>query len=854
MSQAEIPKTYDPKAVEARIYEEWERSGAFEADPNPEKEPYCIVLPPPNVTGALHMGHALNGAIQDTLVRRARMKGYEALWLPGVDHASIGLHNVVERKLMREEGKTRFDIGRERFVELCREFAEESRGQILGQLRKLGASVDWRRLRYTMDDGYVDAVLTSFVELFDQGLVYRGNRITNWCPHDRSAISDLEVNYEEVEGKLYGIRYPFSDGKGPGPDGNPYAQVFSTRPETMLGDVALVVNPDDERYTELVGRRVTVPFVKREAEVLADEYVDPSFGTGILKVTPAHDPNDFEIAKRHDLPAVNVLNPDGTINENGGLFEGMSREAARSAIVEGLDEKGLLDEVRPHRYRLGHCDRCGAVVEPWLSEQWWISMQELAAPAIEVLKRKEITVHPDSWRRETIRWLENLQDWNVSRQLWWGHRIPVWYGPDGEVVASKESPGEEWEQDPDILDTWFSSGLWPFATLGWPEETEDLRYFYPTSLLSTAREIMYLWVARMIMTGLRFRGDIPFRKVNVHSIVLAEDGTKMSKSKGNTINPLDLFDEYGTDAVRFGLLYQSSTQDFSYSYERAALGRGFVTKLWNMARFVSGYPTEGDSGARGSRETSASDRWILSSFNETVREYDRLLEECEFSEAMRVVYDFAWRQFADWYVEISKAAPSKQTPRVLREVFEGILRLLHPPMPFATEEMYGVLGGEGLLICQEFPRFDPALEDAEAERLLDRTRLAVSAVRSFRADSGIDGELTGRAPEGVDLEVFSALARVRIAEGVDGSARATLPAGDIVVELALSEELRREEVERLRREISRVEGEVRRAEGKLSNENFVERAPAAVVASEREKLDRNAGLLETLKTRLDEYL
>jgi len=854
LSQAEIPKTYDPKAVEARIYEEWERSGAFEADPNPEKEPYCIVLPPPNVTGALHMGHALNGAIQDTLVRRARMKGYEALWLPGVDHASIGLHNVVERKLMREEGKTRFDIGRERFVELCREFAEESRGQILGQLRKLGASVDWRRLRYTMDDGYVDAVLTSFVELFDQGLVYRGNRITNWCPHDRSAISDLEVNYEEVEGKLYGIRYPFSDGKEPGPDRSPYAQVFSTRPETMLGDVALVVNPDDERYMELVGRRVTVPFVEREIEVLADEYVDPSFGTGVLKVTPAHDPNDFEIARRHDLPAVNVLNPDGTINENGGPFEGMSREAARSAIVEKLSEQGLLGEVRPHRYRLGHCDRCGAVVEPWLSEQWWISMRELAAPAIEALKRTEITVHPDSWRRETIRWLENLQDWNVSRQLWWGHRIPVWYGPDGKVVASKESPGEGWEQDPDILDTWFSSGLWPFATLGWPEETEDLRYFYPTSLLSTAREIMYLWVARMIMTGLRFRGDIPFRKVNVHSIVLAEDGTKMSKSKGNTINPLDLFDEYGTDAVRFGLLYQSSTQDFSYSYERAALGRGFVTKLWNMARFVSGYPTEGDSGARGSRETSASDRWILSSFNETVREYDRLLEECEFSEAMRVVYDFAWRQFADWYVEISKAAPSKQTPRVLREVFEGILRLLHPPMPFATEEMYGVLGGEGLLICQEFPRFDPALEDAEAERLLDRTRLAVSAVRSFRADSGIDGELTGRAPEGVDLEVFSALARVQIAEGVDGSARATLPAGDVLVELALSEELRREEVERLRREISRVEGEVRRAEGKLSNENFVERAPAAVVASEREKLDRNAGLLETLKTRLDEYL
>ncbi|MDX6380617.1 MAG: valyl-tRNA synthetase [Rubrobacteraceae bacterium] len=851
MSQAEISKTYDPKAVEARIYEEWERSGAFEADPNPEKDPYCIVLPPPNVTGALHMGHALNGAIQDTLIRRARMKGYEALWLPGVDHASIALQNVVERKVMREEGKTRWDLGREAFVERCREFAEEARSQILGQLKRLGASVDWRRLRYTMDEKYINSVLTAFIDLYESGLIYRGNRITNWCPHDRSAISDLEVNYEEVDGKLYGVRYPFSDGKGPGPDDKNYAQVFTTRPETVLGDVALVVNPDDVRYKDLVGRRVMVPFVEREIEVLADPYVDPEFGTGVLKVTPAHDPNDFEIGQRHSLDPVNVLNPDGTINENGGPFAGMTREEARKAVAERLDEEGLLGEVKEYRHRVGHCDRCGAVIEPWLSEQWWVSMKELAEPAIRALKNREITVYPDSWRRETIRWLENLQDWNVSRQLWWGHRIPVWYGPNGEVIAAKESPGEGFEQDRDVLDTWFSSALWPFATLGWPEETEDLEYFYPTTLLSTAREIMYLWVARMIMTGIRFRGEVPFRKVNVHSIVLAEDGTKMSKSKGNTIDPLDLFDEYGTDAVRFGLLYQSSTQDFSYSYERAALGRSFVTKLWNMARFVSGYPTEISDGPP---EASPSDRWILSSFNETVREYDRLLEECEFSEAMRLVYDFAWRQLADWYVEISKVAPSQESPRILREVFEGTLRLLHPVMPFATEEMNRVLGGDEMLIVQEFPRYDPALEDVEADRMLERTRLAVSAVRSFRAESKVENELEGRAPEGVDLEVFSALAGVRAVEDLDGSAKATLPAGDVVVELALSEELRREEIERLRKEISRIEGEVRRAEGKLANEKFVERAPAPVVTAEREKLNRNTGLLETLKTRLDEYL
>ena len=851
MSQAEIPKTYDPRAVEGRVYEEWERAGAFEADPSSQKEPYCIVIPPPNVTGALHMGHALNNTIQDALVRRARMKGYEALWLPGVDHASIALQNVVERKLLREEGKTRWDLGREAFVERCREFALESRSLILGQLKRLGASLDWRRLRYTMDEEYADSVVEAFVRLYQAGFIYRGNRITNWCPHDRSAISDLEVNYEEVDGKLYGVRYPFTDGKGPGPDTKEYAQVFTTRPETVLGDVALVVNPNDERYMELVGRRVTVPFVEREIEVLADDYVDPSFGTGVLKVTPAHDPNDFEIGDRHGLPAVNVLNPDGTINENGGPFAGMTREETRTALADRLDAEGLLGEVREYKHRVGHCDRCGAVIEPWLSEQWWVSMQKLAEPAIETLKSGRITVYPDSWRRETIRWLENLQDWNVSRQLWWGHRIPIWYAPGGEVVAAKESLGEGFEQDKDVLDTWFSSALWPFATLGWPKETEDLRYFYPTALLSTAREIMYLWVARMIMTGLYFEGEIPFKKVNVHSIVLAEDGTKMSKSKGNTIDPIDLFDEYGTDAVRFGLLHQSSTQDFSYYYERASLGRGLVTKLWNMARFVLSYPAKGSEGPNG---PSPSDRWILSSFNETAREYDRLLEECEFSEAMRLIYDFAWHSFADWYVEISKVAPSKETPRILREVFDGILRLLHPVMPFATEEMNLILGGEELLVRRPFPVYRAELEDAEAQRVLERTRLAVSAVRSFRAESKVNGELEGRVPEGVDLEVFSALTGVRTVEDLDGSFKATLPAGDVVVEVALSEELRREEIERLRKEISRVEGEVRRAEGKLSNERFVERAPSAVVANEREKLDRNTVLLETLKTRLEEYL
>jgi len=853
----EIPKTYDHSEVEGRLYAEWDGLGAFEADPESGREPYSIVLPPPNVTGALHMGHALNGAIQDTLTRRARMKGYEALWLPGTDHASIALQNVVERKVAREEGTTRWEMGREEFLERCWEFALASRGTILGQMKRLGASVDWSRLRFTMDEGYVEAVLTAFVELYEAGLIYRGNRITNWCPRDRSAISDLEVTYEEVDGRLYGLRYPFSDGAGPRENGEEWVQVFTTRPETMLGDVALVVNPDDERYRDIVGRRVSVPFVEREVEVLADSYVDPEFGTGILKVTPAHDPNDFEIGQRLGLEQVNVMNPDGTINAEGGPFEGQSREEARKAVADGLAERGLLGEVKEYAHRVGHCDRCGTVIEPWLSEQWWVSMQELAQPAIEALKRGEITVYPDTWRRETIRWLENLQDWNVSRQLWWGQRIPIWYGPEGDTVAAKESPGEGYEQDPDILDTWFSSALWPIATMGWPEETRDLEFFYPTSLLSTAREIMYLWVARMIMTGLRYRGEVPFKKINVHSIVLAADGTKMSKSKGNVIDPLDLFDEYGTDAVRFGLLYQSSTQDFAYSHDRAAQGRGFVTKLWNAMRFVASFPEP----ERESGEPSYADRWILSSFDRTARDYDALLEECEFSEAMRRIYDFAWHEFADWYIEIAKTVPSSQTPRIIREVFHGILKLLHPVMPFATEEMAQTLGYAGnahrdqLLARQEFPGRDEPRQDPEAERVLDVTRRAVSAVRSFRAESKVDGELEGRAPGEAEEAVFAVLAGVRPVESVDGATKAMLPAGEnLMVEISLSEEMRQSEIERLRREIERIQGELERADNKLSNGKFVERAPQSVVAAERDKRDANARMLDTLRVRLDSYL
>ena len=862
MSRTEIPKTYNPGSVETRIYEEWERAGAFDADPNPEKPPYCIVVPPSNVTGALHMGHALNGSIQDTLIRRARMKGFEALWLPGVDHASIAVQNVVERKLLREEGKSRFDLGREEFVERCREFALKTREQILSQYRRLGASLDWRRLRYTMDDEYVDAVLTAFIRLYEEGLIYRGNRITNWCPHDRSAISDLEVNYEDIDGKLYGIRYPFVDGKGPGSDGEDFVQVFSTRPETMLGDVALVVHPDDERHKDLVGRRVEVPFVEREVEVFADDYVDPNFGTGILKVTPAHDPNDFEIGERLGLAPVNIMNADGTINENGGPFTGLSREEARKAVVGRLEERELLGPVRDYRFRIGTCDRCGTVIEPWLSEQWWCSMKPLAEPGVEVLREGGIKVYPDSWRRETMRWLENIRDWNVSRQLWWGQRIPVWYGPDSEVVASKESPGEDFEQDPDVFDTWFSSSLWPIATLGWPnEDAGDLHYFYPTSLLSTAREIMYLWVARMIMTGLRYRGRGAFQedKRPLHRARVRRWHQDEQAPKGN-VDRSRSTSSTSTARTRSasGCLYQSSTQDFPLlPRPRRPWAEAFVTKLWNAMRFVASFL---ELRTRIVKMASRRSSLSIGSLDPLFIRPSQPATTIRLARRVRVLRGNAP------HLRLRLA----RVRRLVHRDSEGCALARHaactegglhwntpapaPVMPFATEEMARILGQDELLIRQRFPELDPSLEDDRAERTLERTRRAISAVRAFRGESRLDGELEGRVPEGVDQDVYVTLAGVKPLQDLDGSHKATLPAGDIVVEVSLTEELRQGEISRLRKEMDRVEGEVKRARGKLANEKFVERAPVEVVEGEREKLDVNTRMLETLSQRLGEYL
>lgn len=845
----EMPRAYAPTEIEPRVYERWLAADVFAPDgqgtrADLSRQPFVIIQPPPNVTGALHLGHAARATVEDLMARRARMQGRPTLWLPGLDHASIAAQFVLDG-ILATEGLSREKVGREAYLERMWRFMDETREVMTRQHRRLGVSVDWSRLRFTMDEVSAKAVSTSFKQLYDDGLAYRGEQLINWCPGCRTSLSDLEVVATPEAGTLWSVRYHLVPRDGAEEDS---ITVATTRPETILGDTAVAVHPDDERFSAFVGRQAVIPFVDRIVPVIADEMVDRAFGTGAVKITPAHDQVDFETAQRHSLPILDVMDDAAVINEHGGPFAGLSREEARTRILHALEAAGDVVAAVPHEMVIGRCQRSDDIVEPRIKTQWFIKVKPMAERAMAAVREGRTRIVPARYEKVFFDWMENIRDWNVSRQLWWGHRIPVWYGPDGEVVASKESPGEGFEQDTDILDTWFSSGLWPFATLGWPEENEDIEYFYPTSLLSTAREIMYLWVARMIMNGIKFRGEVPFRKINVHSIVLAEDGTKMSKSKGNTINPLDLLDEYGTDAVRFGLLYQSSTQDFAYSYERASMGRAFVTKLWNAMRFIMSGNFEGEGGL------SVSDRWILAGFNRLARDYDTLLEECEFSEAMRRVYDFAWHEFADWYIEIAKTAPSSETPKILREVFLGVVKLLHPVMPFATEEMARTLGEEKYLVRQSLPIYDATLEDTDAERMLDRTKRAVSAVRAFRAEAKVDGELEGRAPEGVELSVFATLARVKLVDEVDDSRRATLPAGDdVVVEVALTEEMRRGEISRLDKEISRVGGEVSRAEKKLGNEKFVERAPAEVVAAERGKLEANTKLLATLRERLDEY-
>lgn len=703
MMSKELAKTYDPQEVEDRIYDFWLQGGYFHAERDPEKKPYTIVIPPPNITGQLHMGHALDETLQDILIRWRRMQGYAALWLPGTDHASIATEaKIVE--MLRKEGVDKQALGREAFLEKAWEWKAQYGGRIVEQLKKLGSSCDWERERFTLDEGCSRAVREVFVRLYEKGLIYRGERIINWCPHCRTSISDAEVEFEEKNGHFWHLRYPFKDGSG-------YLELATTRPETMLGDTAVAVHPEDERYQSLIGKMLVLPLVGREIPVIADEYVEQDFGTGVVKITPAHDPNDFEVGLRHQLEVINVMNEDGTINENGGAYQGMEALDARKAIVKALEEQGYLIKVEDIRHNVGTCYRCGTVVEPRVSKQWFVKMEPLAKPAVEVVKEKKIRFIPERMEKTYFNWMDNIKDWCISRQLWWGHRIPAWYCPScGETVVAKETPEccphcgcADLRQDEDTLDTWFSSALWPFSTLGWPEQTEDLAYFYPTNTLVTGYDIIFFWVARMIFSGLEHMGQAPFDTVFFHGLVRDAQGRKMSKSLGNGIDPLEVIAQYGADALRFTLITGISPgNDTRFSTEKVESSRNFANKIWNASRFILMNIDGHDVPNSLPVELSMEDQWILDSFNRVVGEVNENLEHFELGIAAQKLYDFIWDQFCDWYIELAKIrlngeakAAAQQVRQVLVWVMSRTLALLHPFMPYITEEIWQALPHEG---------------------------------------------------------------------------------------------------------------------------------------------------------------
>jgi valyl-tRNA synthetase len=872
----ELPKTYDPHAVEERVYDGWERSGLFA--PSGDGEPFSIVLPPPNVTGILHMGHALDHSIQDALIRRRRMQGYRALWLPGTDHAGIATQNVVERELAKE-GKTRHDLGREAFVERVWCWREESGGTITKQMRRLGESVDWSRERFTMDTDLSRAVRKVFVDLYDEGLIYRGNRIINWCPRCQTALSDIEVEHSNVDGELIHVNYPLSDRSG-------HITVATTRVETMLGDTGVAVSPADGRYKHLVGKAAVLPILDRELPIVSDKAVDPAFGSGAVKVTPAHDATDFEIAQRTGLPPINILNADATINANGGRFEGMDRYEARRAVLDELRALGAIEkEERPYVHAVGHCQRCKTEVEPWLSEQWFVRVEPLATPAIEAVRDGRTRFVPKRYERNYLVWMENLRDWCISRQLWWGHRIPVFTCANGHEFAALEDPNvcrqcdsTELTQDPDVLDTWFSSALWPFSTLGWPDETEDLKTYYPTSVLVTGYDIITFWVSRMMMMGIRFMGEVPFRDVHIHGMVRDFRGKKMSKSSGNTMDPLELIDRYGADALRMTLLRSATLgSDVPVAEKWIEGDRNFANKLWNISRFVLMNLKGGTPDPRALRSSdmywSRADRWILSRLDATVAAVDEAIEGYDMARAAQLLRQFTWSEFADWYVEWSKGplqgggSEFKDATRaVLAHVLETILRLLHPFMPFITEELYRALTGEATVMTASWPQPDPSLQDRDAETEMEFVMGVVSALRRFRADHTIPHSARPDAhaeieDSGLASILESEIDRVRALAGwgefAVGStnghggahARLVVPGAVIHVPLAGLLDLDAERA-RLSKEIAVLEKDADGVRRKLENREFVSKAPEEVVEQQRERLAETERSAERLREAL----
>ncbi|HEY8875468.1 MAG TPA: valine--tRNA ligase [Desulfosporosinus sp.] len=871
----EMAKTYDPSLVEDKLYRYWEGKGFFHAKVNKENPAFSIVMPPPNVTGALHLGHAMDSTIQDILTRFKRMQGYNTLWLPGTDHAGIATQAKVEEQLVKE-GTKRVEIGREKFLERVWDWKKEYGGRITQQLRRLGASCDWERERFTMDEGCSKAVREAFVHLYNKGLIYRGNYIINWCPKCHTTISDIEVDHVDSVGDLYHLCYPVKDS-------NDALVVATTRPETMFGDTAVAVHPDDHRYQHLIGKTVLLPLTDREIPIIADDYVDREFGTGAVKITPAHDPNDFEIGLRHQLPQIVVLDKEAKMNENAGKYQGMNCAEARIAVVKALKAQGILLKIEPHTHAVGQCYRCSTVIEPMVSKQWFVKMEPLAKPAIDVVKNGRLGFVPDRFDKIYLGWMENIRDWCISRQLWWGHRIPVWYCEDcGLEICADADPStcptcgsKQLKQDPDVLDTWFSSGLWPFSTLGWPEQTPELEQFYPTSVLVTGRDIIFFWVARMIFMGLEFQNEVPFPKVMIHGLVLDAQGRKMSKSLGNGVDPIEVIDQYGADTLRF-MLITGNTQgnDLRFHPERLEATRNFTNKIWNASRYVLLNLEDYVEGPRG--ELTLADRWILSRYASTIKKGTEVLENFDLGEGGRLLYEFIWNEFCDWYIELTKPrlydkeqVLSRHTAQsVLLEVLEGTLRLLHPYMPFLTEEIWQALPvpGESIMM-QSWPEV-PAYQDAVAEGNMTLLMDAIKAIRNIRAEMkvapGQKIEILILAPDalqrsvmetgkpdilklagGASVELFATMA-----EKPTQAASAVLEGVEIYLPLKGLIDMDKE-IARLEKEISQATLDQQSLEAKLSNPGFTSKAPAQVVAKERERLagivTRTAALEERLK-------
>ena len=879
----ELAKTYDPQGIEDRLYQKWLEKKYFHAEVDRTKKPFTIVIPPPNITGQLHMGHALDNTMQDILIRFKRMQGYNALWQPGTDHASIATEVKIIEKL-KEEGVDKWELGREKFLERAWEWKKEYGGRIISQLKKLGSSCDWDRERFTMDEGCNRAVTEVFVKMHEKGYIYKGSRIINWCPVCNTSISDAEVVYEEQAGHFWHIKYPIMNDDGT-PSTTEYLTFATTRPETMLGDTAVAIHPDDERYKHLIGKSVMLPLMNRVIPIVTDTYVDMEFGTGVVKITPAHDPNDFEVGKRHNLPIINVMNDDATINKNGGKFEGMARYEARKAIVEELDAMGLLVKIEDHAHNVGTHDRCKTTIEPMVKEQWFVKMDELIKPAVEAVKTGDIKLIPERMEKTYYNWTDNIRDWCISRQLWWGHRIPAYYCDEcGEVTVAGEEVTvcpkcgcTHLTQDPDTLDTWFSSALWPFETLGWPDKTEDLDYFYPTSVLVTGYDIIFFWVIRMIFSGFEQMGMKPFSTVLFHGLVRDSQGRKMSKSLGNGIDPLEIIEQYGADALRLTLITGNAPgNDMRFYYERVENSRNFANKVWNASRFIMMNMEGKNVTTPVANELAPVDKWILSKLNTLVKDVTDNMESFELGIAVQKVYDFIWDEFCDWYIEMVKprlynsddAVSQNAALWTLKTVLLDALKLLHPYMPFITEEIFCTLqSGEESIMISKWPEFTEDRSFAKEEKDIETIKEAVRGIRNIRSEMNVAPSRKAMCivvSESEDIRntftegklFFASLAyanEVRIQSDKEGIAQdavsVVIPGAVVYIPFAELVDIA-QEIERLQKEEKRLQGELARVNGMLSNEKFVSKAPAAKIEEEKAKLEKYTQMMEQVKERL----